>query len=359
MNELAGHIERDPVLTEAAEWILELQARDVSEERIAAWQRWLSEDPAHRQAFDRLQAVQDCIADARTLAWPSEQEVAADTYDGAVPVSMHRSAPVPVTRTPRPMGSPWAGWMLAAGALAAGVTAPVIMSFHDSDLTLASLLHRTTLVTGIGELRRVRLVDGSTVTIDGDSRITIDIESRERDIALERGEAFFEVAKDAHRPFVVRAGMTTIRAVGTAFDVRRAGEDVTVAVAEGVVEVRGGQGATQSGSDEPAARVAAGQQLRLQPQHATPAMPLAADAVAGWREGRRQYLAEPLADVIADLSRYSKRRIVIKDAVAGRLAITGAVFERDIGPWLESLPAALPVEVTELPDGTVEIGTRE
>jgi ferric-dicitrate binding protein FerR (iron transport regulator) len=68
-------------------------------------------------------------------------------------------------------------------------------------------------------------------------------------------------------------------------------------------------------------------------------------------------IAEPLAGVVADLSRYSKRKIVIRDEAAGQVEVTGVVFERNIDQWLKSLEAALPVEVKEDEDGTVEIGT--
>ena len=352
MDEMAPGMKLDTAMTQAAEWLLELQAREVSEKRIAAWQRWLMDDVRNRQAFDRLQALEEHIVAARELPWPSDQEVATDHYDGSVPVSTwQRRQSRTVSHASR---LSWARWTVITTALAATVAG--VVAHVAFEVGMPSFLHRTALETGIGELRRTRLADGSMITVDGNSRVSIDLKTDQRDVVLERGEAFFEVAKDPNRPFVVRAGTTAIKAVGTAFDVRRAGDDVTVSVAEGIVEVADHSSETP---DEPPARVGAGHQVRVQPERTISPVSLSSDAVATWRAGQRQYVAEPLSGVVSDLSRYSKKKIIIADDAAGRVAVTGAVFERNIDTWLKSLEAALPVQVKEGADGTVEISTKK
>ena len=326
-----GSTRDDPIALQAAEWLLELQRRDITEERLAAWHTWLDEDTRHKQAFDRLQVVQECIDAAQSLPWPTDEDVASDVSGLAI--------------APRPARQGLLRIALAAAAalaaLAIGVAAYHGLGWH----------HDLVVATSVGELRRVQLADGSTVTLGGRSRIAVDMRSGAREVALSRGEAFFEVAKDATRPFTVRAGDAAITAVGTAFDVRRGGERViTAAVPEGAVNVKRDQQSVVS--------LTAGQQARLAPRQALPAILPAPETAAGWREGRRQYLAEPLADVIADLGRYSTRRIVIDDDSAGQLAITGAVFERDIVKWLRSLQTALPVDVRTDSDGTVHVRSR-
>jgi len=355
-----GTSKRELATTQAAKWLLELEGRDLSEERIAAWQRWLSESVQHRQAFDRLQALQECIEGVRNLPWPSEEALASDVYDGSIPVSQFARGLECMRRdSQRHRRLVWtAAFATAAAAAVAAVSLPGVFG-----MGLPGIFHRTVLDTGVGELRRVQLTDGSTVTIDGDSRVTVDLGKAQRELTLEHGEAFFEVGKDPRRPFIVHAGPTAIRAVGTAFNVRRAGGDVTVAVAEGAVEVERSHPPTvPNGSQELAAplteRVSAGHQLRLISAQLDAPVPLAIEAVAAWREGRRQYIGEPLVNVVADLSRYSKRKIVIEDRQTGELTISGAVFENNIDQWLKSLAAALPVEVRDESDGTVTIGAR-
>ncbi len=317
----------DPVTLEAAEWMLELQSRTLSEDRLAAWHVWLAADARHRQAFDRLQTVQECLDAIPQLPWPTDSEVEADAGSPVLPgaargiLSRYRLA-------------------LAAGvaALAIGVSFALYLNRGASQSDV--------IETAVGELRRVPLADGSTVTAGGRSRVAVQFDGARRDVRLESGEAFFEVARDPSRPFVVRAGDAAIKAIGTAFNVRRTGAHTIVAVAEGVVEAAGPAGT---------ARLSAGQQIRLGPKSTPAPIAMAPDAVAAWRERQRQYRAEPLADVVADLARYSTRHIVIQDERIGQLAVTGTVFEREIDKWLNSLEGALPVQVRTDADGTVRI----
>ncbi len=316
----------DPVALQAADWMLELQDRGVGEQRLAAWQAWLAEDPRHRQAFDRLQTVQECIDALPKLPWPSAMQLAAEMPQ-----------PARVTNKPR---------LALAASVVVLLTGTVL--YVGTDL-MPSGAHNRAIETTVGELRRVPLSDGSTLTAGGHSRLTVQFAATRREIRLEQGEAFFEVASDPVRPFVVHAGDTTVRALGTAFNVRRTGTHTVIAVAQGLVEARSPAGVTQ---------LMAGQQLRLGPQLPPKTITMASTAVASWREGQRQYRAEPLADVIADLARYSTRRISIEDEAIGELAVTGTVFERDIDKWLNSLESALPVEVRTDTDGTVRIEAR-
>jgi transmembrane sensor len=202
-------------------------------------------------------------------------------------------------------------------------------------------------------LRRIQLPDGSRITVDGRSIVTIAMTAKIREVTLNRGEAFFEVANDPQRPFIVSVGDTAVRVLGTSFNVRRAGEDVTIAVADGEVEVRREHPPTPGSGDASGqpplasvARITAGHELRLEARHVATSIPVSAGTVAGWREGRRQYIGEPLSAVIEDLSRYSTRRIIITDPSVADLTVTGAVFEPDIERWLKSLEAAIPVRVT-------------
>lgn len=99
-------------------------------------------------------------------------------------------------------------------------------------------------------------------------------------------------------------------------------------------------------------RIVAGQSLRFEPAHirAPTLTVVEPEKIATWRNGQRQYLAEPLANIVDDLNRYSPRHIVIEDPAVGQLAVTGSIFERDIERWVKSLEAALPVTVQEEED---------
>ena len=350
----------DTVTWQAAEWLLELQAPNLNVDRIAAWQKWLAENVQHRQEFDRLQMLHEQIGQISKIPWPTHEEIASDSYEGSIGISQWRS-----NRAQR--AHQWVadkdrrGRFAAAacvGALALALIAYTSLNFASFGMRSGSIFE-----TQRGELRRVPLADGSIVTLDGGTRVTIDLKSHNRNLVLERGQAFFEVAKDAHRPFIVHAGGTAITAVGTAFDVRRVGDDVTVGVAEGTVKVEQSKDALIQAGDgppiTPTAKLTAGHQMRIDSKRAGVLLAVSTDAIATWRDRRHQYISEPLLDVVADLNRYSGLQISVSDVRSGQLSVSGFVFENEVYSWLKSLETALPVIVHEESNGSITILMRD
>ena len=179
--------------------------------------------------------------------------------------------------------------------------------------------------TSIGETRVVPLEDGSVVTLNTNSRILVRFTEKRRDIQLLQGEALFDVAKNKARPFVVLAGDTQIRAVGTSFTVKMLPKQpVHVLVQEGVVEVKR--------PDVPAAVRAAANTLVM----ARPDAPIAAEIVTptqltrdlAWRVGRIAFDNESLKDAADEFSRYSDTHIQIDPEIADR-TITGLFVSND------------------------------
>jgi transmembrane sensor len=211
----------------------------------------------------------------------------------------------------------------------------------------------TIVETQAGENRDVPLDDGSTVSVGARSVLWVTLSRDAREVTLERGEAFFQVAKDPTRPFTVKIGNTTVAAVGTAFNIRRARERVVVAVADGIVKVdaQATQGASPS-----RAQLGVGQQLSIDTTDGSSSMQVVdASGIAAWRDGLLQYRDEPLPSVIADVTRYSNHDIVITDPAVAKLRVTGTLFANDVESWLQSLEAALPVRAIRAPDGAVRL----
>jgi transmembrane sensor len=215
-------------------------------------------------------------------------------------------------------------------------------------------------------VREARLSDGSTVELAPRSTVSLNYTSDARALELEAGEAHFSVAADEDRPFIVAAGPVRIRAVGTAFNVRRAGDRVVVTVVEGKVDVYRLQDATASaapGKPRPEARdavtVASGGEVRWDEEQPGPVLS-AVDATQAlsWREGRLAYTREPLRAVVSDLNRYSDRPVVIRDEAIGRLRVTGTVFTDATSAWLATLPNSLPVRV-KIENDSYVIASRE
>jgi transmembrane sensor len=197
------------------------------------------------------------------------------------------------------------------------------------------------------------LPDGSKVELGAGSRITTQYSNRTRGVTVDSGEAFFSVKKDARRPFIVTVGDLRVIAVGTAFNVRRADDQVVVAVEEGKVRV-----ADSSGAGSDLAAVGAGEQAvyRKTARHLAIVHIKPADA-ALWRDGILKYEHEPLSAVAADLNRYSTRKIVISDPAIAELPFTGTVFSTRIDEALHAFIDVFPLTIIEHPD-SIEIHRR-
>lgn len=356
--------ENDPLLHAAAQWAIELGSAELSLERMTEWQRWLNQDPRHAVAFERIERLLGGVERIDTVPWPTPAELAADDYDGSIPVSAHRSRQPPAAANPAigrrasRWGNRWARkgvWAAAAASVVLAVTG-ILLSGYPRSIHLPGLLAFDRIATQAGGTQKIVLTDGSAIDLSGETALRATLTSGARNITLGSGEAFFRVAKDATRPFIVHAGDTSVRAVGTAFNVRRAGDRVVVAVAEGTVLVS----TPGKAAELQTAQVTAGEQT-IATSSAAPLQKIAIDtrSVAGWRNGRLQYLDEPLASVAADVGRYTARAIEVNDARLRDLRITSTVLENNIDGWLQSLEAAFPVTVERHTDGSVTIAYRQ
>lgn len=284
----------------AAWWAMRL-GEDPSAQDRAAFEAWVGENPAHADAYARatrgLSGVGDKLDDPRLAALGAR--VLADT------APRRRRAPL------------WAAGLAACLALVVAASA----------LVATGVFTRTpdAYETAIGERSTVRLADGSTVTLNTASRIEIDYSPGTRGVTLARGQALFEVAKDADRPFVVTAGDRTVTALGTAFDVRLDAARVQVTLIEGKVSVD----EKSAPAAKPAPTVLApGEQLVAAIRKPDLSSTLSSEALAkeepeiittdvervtSWREGRLVFRNEPLADAVTEVNRYSTTKLLLAD----------------------------------------------
>lgn len=219
--------------------------------------------------------------------------------------------------------------------------------------------HELALSTPLGQRLRQPLPDGSQLVLDAASGAEVAYAADRRTVRLLVGSAFFDVARDTGRPFVVDTALARITVLGTRFSVelddagaRRPGA-VTVAVEHGHVRVQG----LQPGAAQAELRV--GDRWSLEPGGAAPQLVRARDGaapddVAPWRDGWLDFRGTPLAAAMRRLARYHARPIQVDRAVA-RLPVLGRVQIAEAMAWLRLLPASLPVRVTVLPDGAVAI----
>jgi transmembrane sensor len=191
-----------------------------------------------------------------------------------------------------------------------------------------------TYVTRLGEMKVAPLADGSVISLNTDTRVQVRYSRHAREVRLDRGEALFDVATDASRPFRVRAGDAEMSAVGASFSVRRIDNaPVQVLVREGLVDVRDKGASAQVVRAAAHMRIVAeplaGSAHMLETLAATPVSQGELDRALAWRDGRIVFQDETLARASAEFTRYSDTRIVIDDPAVGSLEITGLFQTND------------------------------
>jgi transmembrane sensor len=376
---------RDPVLDgspqiaeDAARWFRLLQEPAVSWQTLSEWQDWLKASAGHRRVYEEIEnAVRRMDRLPLKPLLPSAEEMSRDTYDGSVPISEWQ-------RVTQAKGSTLIGSFghalrsygkrasVKRLAIAAGLASLVLSGGwvwvqHERAAQLGEFVYET----AAGMHRVVELPDGSRITLDADSALSVRLTAGQRALMLERGEAFFQVAKDTKRPFVVRAGSAQVTAIGTAFNVRMSENRTVVAVTEGKVEFVAipkiaevsQLGRAAVSSQAPAgtrpklqAQVAAGEGVSYADDGNLQALPArVAPLATSWLEGRRQYRKEPLRYVLADVDRYTGQKIELGDDAVGDLEFTGTLNLKNSEAWFRGLSVALPVSVMERDDGVVLI----
>jgi transmembrane sensor len=345
MNPESGPIERT-----AAAWLARRDSDHWSPAEQAALDAWLAEDTAHQVAYLRLQAAWREAGRLKALG--------AGADSGHVPArdawlrSPYFHSPVRGRRrTDRvPSRSRRIPWVAAAAtgmlvlALACG-----LWWWQGVDQ-----VQRGAWQTALGGQLVVHLADGSTATLASDSALRAALTRHERDLDLVRGEAFFEVAKDHSRPFVVHAGAYRVIAVGTRFDVRRDVRGMRVVVTRGVVRLQS--------VDDPAAptELPAGSIARVTDGHITVQhVPL--DQVVqylSWREGYVVFHGTPLADAVREFNRYNARKIVLADPSLADLKVGGNFRLDNSGAFVRLVQEVFPVHA-EGHGGQIVLSRRE
>ncbi len=252
----------------AATWLMRMTSGSVSAEQRAEFSRWRAADPAHEAAISEMRSL-----------WASLPLDPPETVRAVPPRR-------PGTRRRSRV------WALAA-SLMLGVGL-AYMSFTD---------WRFDQATAAGELRTVKLEDGSTLVLSGDSALDVDLRGDLRRVALHRGEAYFEIQPDAARPFVVNVGSGEVRVVGTLFRIHREADVVDVLVSEGRVKVSNRQGSVMLG---------AGQQVSLSALALSEVVAVNAASELAWLSGRLILEGATLDHAVDRLNRYQdKTRIVL------------------------------------------------
>ena len=282
---------------EAADWVARVDRGTLAAEQEQAFQAWISGDPRCLGAYGRMRAV--ALATERARALGPDFNPAQFT-----PPESRRTV------------------LRAAGAIAATLLVGSAGGWR--------LLHnRGRYRTQKGETKVVALKDGSVVTLNTDTEIAVNFSDKLRGVELVRGEALFDVAKNKARPFVVAAGDTSVRVVGTSFTVTRLeAAPIRVLVREGIVEVF-----KPLLIDAQPVRISAGTRavapLATSDVQAKVVPAAELHREMAWQDGHIAFEGQTLAQAAGEFARYSDTRIVIDDPGLAHEEIAGLFRAND------------------------------
>lgn len=330
-------------------WLVEMDARPLTREEEDHLKQWLAESDEHVRVLRETAEVYDqaeilsVLADLMPL--PAAQAEVREPESTAV----------------------FGGWRNAGWAMAATVVFAVgLVMFSREYIGGGAEAPENYYATEIGGRQSVQLADGSSITLNTDTSLRVEFSRDRRRIVLERGEAFFEVAPDASRPFTVAAGHGQVTAVGTAFSVYRRRGDIEVTVTEGRVRVEPEQPAVETEVAAPVgsesveaelAEVAVTQQRQIflgqgevavfgdTVEQVEAVEPEALSRELMWQQGMLAFEDESLEAVIAEFSRFTELTITIEDESLKDIRVDGYFHSDDIAGMLTSLRLNFGIEV--------------
>jgi transmembrane sensor len=321
------------LVTEAAAWKVRLHELGV--ESSLEFEAWLAADPAHADAWRQVEAP-----------W----ELFGDQASAPAMVAARRDALARAHARARPRYPAWA-------ALAASI-ALLLSSVLAYGGYLWWSIQPDIYLTGHGERRVVVLEDGSRLSLDAETEVRVRLQDNARELELVKGQARFDVAHDARRPFSVKAAERIVVALGTAFNIDLIGRrEPRITLIKGKVEVLPANRDISGGAAPRPLILAPGQQLSFQarrPQVTAADM----EAVTTWTTGQLMFDDEPLGSVILRVNRYASRPISVSDDAA-TLRVSGVFQADDPDGFVEAITSYLPVRARADKTGGVEIVRKE
>jgi len=292
----------------AGAWLARLDRDNPSPQDLAAFEQWKCANPRHGAAYARLAATWHALDRLQAIR-PGTGEPIHNDY-----LNITTSQVPSVPSHHRPFYRSRVFFAVAASVLVALASLWVV---HGMD-------RWQTFTTGIGGFQRIALEDHSAILLNTDSEVRVAFNKRLRKVELVGGEASFEVAHDSSRPFIVFAGNTAVRAVGTKFDVYRLRGGVEITVDEGKVAL-GSRSLVNVKFDALPIAISAGQNAITGGNgvEVKSLRPSDLDRKLAWQHRMLVFDGQTLAEVIAQFNRYNDRQLVISDPKLAILQIGG------------------------------------
>jgi len=329
----------------AVDWLMRRSAGPLAPADVEAFEAWLAEAPEHRQAYEDVEWIWSTAAAA----------------EGQPRVEAQRRRVL--------AGVEWGHPRRRAFAAAVVAVVLGLGGFGIHVITGPKPLATQSFRTAVGQQATVTLPDGSAVTLNTDTVVRTRADADRRLVYLDKGQAFFKVAHDRRHPFIVNAAGRTVTALGTAFDVRLEDGGVKVVLVEGKVRVESRARSpmqippnAQTGGAAPAVapvqqatEMSAGSQLMASNDADWRLTRVDTARETSWLHHQIVFDDDALGDIVAEMNRYTERKMVVDDPLLARRRLSGIYTVGDLGAFSEALKGYGVAELREDPGGTVHV----
>lgn len=343
---------RELIEQQAADWVAAID-RGITNKQQKSLHKWLEQSPLHGESLVRLASMWDLLDVLSPIAklLPIEE----GSHASRATTSEHYDSPTTESQVAIKSFS------IKPFAVAAGLGLLAISLLFNNNILQGTSAEQTTFakiqtqqiepilstqtyVTAVGERSNITLDDGSEIKLNTDSKIVVQFSQDQRRLQLVKGEAFFAVAKNPNRPFVVLTDTSRITAVGTAFSIDiSSANDTEVLVIEGRVKVDRLSSAVVSAKSElktagteqeSPVYLNKGQQVLLNYHAAKVSYKHDIDAALAWREGKIIFTGESLAVAVREIDRYIPLDFEIVDPQIASIPVGGFFKTGDLDQLL-------------------------
>lgn len=315
----------------ASRWFAHLRSAELSDTADHAFRLWLTQSPRNEEEFERQELIWEMLGELK-----NDSDI---TQLGRNTTSQYRKEYI---------RRPWqrSGSLAAAACLIAALAA--VLYFARRTVVNAPSAVAQVYATRIGEQRRVILEDGSQVELNTGTQLRVRFTSGSRRLVLERGEAIFYVEHDAARPFIVVAGDTVTRDVGTNFDILYADNRADISVISGRVQAD----ATIGPPSRRQVLLGAGETTTYTPAGGFGSVESANLArIASWQKHRIEFDDSTLLRAVSDFNRYITKKIVVGDPAINSIRVSGVFRCDDAAAFVTALHDTFGIR-SEMQNGT-------
>ncbi|MGH1471788.1 MAG: FecR family protein [Cellvibrionaceae bacterium] len=354
----------DKTLDEAIAWISRLRSDQVSDADQADFALWLDASPEHQLAFDEAMLLWESMGVASSsMSIPttnSPEDISA--YLSKNPRSEELSASndshpqtsdeiKPNTVKARDSRFKRMGWLTAAASIFIAGFIFLTDGTSQPSSRLDSTITQQLFATPIGTKQRFTLSDGSVIELNTNSRLTVQYSDNQRKLALLEGEAYFDVAHNSERPFVVTANSGVVTAVGTAFNINLQDASMTVSVTDGLIRVNKLDDDRTTVGQAPSEEILVdvGYQLSVNTENIGEKQIADIERIIAWREKTLIFQDMDLSLALSELNRYLKKPVDTSHDSLHKLRISGTFSLEEPEATLDAIIASFELQAYKSP----------